>query len=344
MADVGGAIPASPASHVPWRPSGAILLDAFLRWTVPRRRTMPSPTKRRLRRALGAALGLATLVLAAVPVHAGSAEFVYARLCRKTFSVQGRTYALKRLGLVTQCADKFLKCELLNEIEGVNPTDCRKAVTDACTKRLGSAPDTALGKAGLRFELKTGAVCETAFFSYVDVLSTGPGGLWFGNDSACASAIDLPSFLDCLRDEVDARTDELVSQLKPRTALLFDNAGLGDDFPHLVRPPFVDQVVSATAAGSGLLVDPGTIVVAAGSALRFTVDAATIACGPSSNNGRVEITVGSGPTAVSYELDEPYTGEVAEFGPWIATATIPYTIELKDGSCDDQISGIVSVP
>jgi hypothetical protein len=305
---------------------------------------MPSPPKGRSRRAVAVALGLAAVALAAGLVHAGSAEFVYARLCRKTFTVQGRTYALKRLGLVTQCADKFLKCELLNEIEGVNPTDCRQAVTDACTKRLGSAPDTALGKAALRFELKTGAVCETAFFSYADVLSTGAGGLWFGNDTACASEIDLPSFLACLRDEVDARTDELVSTLKPRSALLFDNAGLGDDFPHLVRPPFVDQVVAATAAGSGVLVDPGTIVVAQGSALRVTGDAATLGCGPASNNGRVTITVGSGVTAQSHELREPYTGEVAEFGPWIATATIPYTIELKDGSCDDTISGTVSVP
>jgi hypothetical protein len=304
---------------------------------------MQSPTKGRPRHAVAVALALTAVVVAAAPSHAGSAEFVYARLCRKTFSVQGRTYALKRLGLLTQCADKFLKCELLNEIEGVNPTDCRKSVTDACTKRLGSAPDTALGKAALRFTLKTGGVCETAFFSYADVLSTGPGGLWFGNDATCASSIDLPTFLDCLRDEVDKETDELVSRLKPRTALLFDNAGLGDGFPHLVRPPMVDQLVAATAAGSGVLVDPGTIVVAAGSALRFTGDA-TLECGPSSNNGRLEITIGSGPTAQSHELHEPYTGEVAVFGPWIASGSIPYTIELKDGPCDDQISGTVSVP
>jgi hypothetical protein len=301
--------------------------------------------KGRPRRALAVAIGLTAVVIASVvPVHAGSAEFVYARLCRKTFSVQGRTYALKRLGLLVQCADKFLKCELLREIEGVDPTDCRAAVTTACTKRVGPAPDSALGKAALRFDLKTGAACETAFFSYADVLSTAPGGLWFGNDTACASEIDLPSFLVCLRDEVDSRTDELVSMLKPRTALLFDNAGLGGGFPHLVRPPLVDQVVAATAAGSGTLVDPGTIVVAVGSALRFTGDVATLGCGPSTNNGRVTITLGSGATAQSHQLREPYTDDVAVFGPWIASDTIPYTIELKDGTCDDTISGTVSVP
>jgi hypothetical protein len=290
------------------------------------------------------ALAFAAVVCGVVPADAGSPQLVYARLCRKTFTVQGRTYALKRLGLLVQCADKFLKCELLREIDGVDPTDCRTAVTEACTKRLGSAPDTALAKAALRLDAKTGAVCETAYFSYADVLSTGAGGLWFGNDAACASSIDLPSFLVCLRDEVDARTDALVSTLKPRTALLFDNAGLGGGFPHLVRPPFVDQSVAATAAGSGVLVDPGTIVVAAGSALRFTGDTSTLGCGPSSNNGRVTITVGSGATAQSRQLREPYTGDVAIFGPWTASSSIPYTIELKDGSCDDTITGTVSVP
>jgi hypothetical protein len=306
---------------------------------------MPSPRKRRPSRcALAVALAVTAVALGITPAHAGSAELVYARLCRKTFTVQGRTYALKRLGLLVQCADKFLKCELLREVDGVDPTDCRTAVTDACTRRLGSAPDTALGKAALRFDLKTGAACETAFFSYADVLSTGPGGLWFGNDTACASAIDLPSFLVCLRDEVDARTDELVSSLKPRTALLLDHAGLGAGFPHLVRPAFVDQLVSATAAGSGVLVDPGTIVVAAGSALRLTGDGATLGCGGSSNNGRVTVTVGTGATAQSHQLREPYADDVAIFGPWIASASLPYTIELKDGSCDATISGTVSVP
>jgi hypothetical protein len=304
---------------------------------------MPSPRKARSRRALAVALGLAAVLAAIGPVEAASAKFVYARLCRKTFTVQGRTYALKRLGYLVQCADKFLKCELLREIDGVDPTDCRTAVTEACKKRLGSAPDTALSKAALRFELKTGAACETPFFMYADVLSTGSGGLWFGNDTACASEIDLPSFLTCLRDEVDVRTDELVTTLKPRTPLLLDNAGLGADFPHLVRPPFVDQVVAATAPESGVLVDPGTIVVAAGSALRFTGDLATLGCGGSSNNGRVTITIGTGPTAQFHQLREPYT-DVAVFGPWIAPDTIPYTIELKDGSCDDTISGSVSVP
>jgi hypothetical protein len=292
-----------------------------------------------------AAVGLVAVLAAAAPAWAGSAELVYARLCRRAFSVQGRTYALKRMDLLVKCADRFLKCELLREIDGQNPTDCRKSVLDSCTGRIGPQEGTALSKLALRFDTKVGIACQTPFFSYADVLSTGPGGLWFGNDAACASAVDLPSFLVCLRDEVDARMDELASTLKPRTAILLDNAGLGVAFPHLVRPPFADQLVAATAAGSGTLVDPGTIVVAAGRALRFTGDAATLPCAPSSNNGRVTITVGSGPTAQQRELHEPYAaGEVAIFGPWTAAGSVPYTIELKDGSCDATVSGSVSVP
>jgi len=34
----------------------------------------------------------------------------------------------------------------------------------------------------------------------------------------------------------------------------------------------------------------------------------------------------------------------ALFGPWVAAATIPYTIELTDGSCQHTLSGVVSVP
>jgi hypothetical protein len=248
------------------------------------------------------------------------------------------------MALIDQCADKLLRCELLLEIDGINPTDCRATVTAACTKRLGPDADSALGKTAARFEAKTGTACQTADFSYADVLSTAPGGLWFGNDATCASSVDLPSFLDCLRDEVDARTDALVSSLKPRAALLFDDAGLGTAFPHLVRPPLVDQPVATTASGNGVLVDPGTIVVAQGSALRFTGDPSTLPCAPSSNNGHVTITVGSGPTAQRHQLHEPYTDDVAVFGPWIASGSIPYTIALKDGSCDATITGTVSVP
>lgn len=305
---------------------------------------MPRSTIAGPRAACALAVALAAALVAVGVAHAGSATLAAARLCRKTFAVQGRTYALKRMALIDQCADKLLRCDFEQEIEGVDPTDCRVAVTAACVKRLGSDADGALGKAALRFEAKTGVACETSAFSYADVLSTAPGGLWFGNDATCASSIDLPSFLDCLRDEVDARTDALVSSLKPRAAILLDNAGLGAGFPHLVRPPLVDQLVATTAPGNGVLVDPGTIVVAQGSALRFTGDPATVPCAPSSNNGHVTITVGSGTTAQRHQLREPYTGDVAVFGPWIASASIPYTIALKDGSCDATITGTVSVP
>jgi hypothetical protein len=94
-----------------------------------------------------------------------------------------------------------------------------------------------------------------------------------------------------------------------------------------------------------MLVDPGTIVVPAGNALRFTGDAATLACGVSDTDGRVAITVGSGPTAQRHDLREPYdAGDVAIFGPWSAATTLPYTIQLADQACGDTVSGTVSVP
>ncbi len=286
----------------------------------------------------------ASLLVPAATTQAGSPELISARLCRKSFTVQGRTYALKRMALLQQCADRLLACELGLELDGVSPAACRVAATDGCAKRLGSEPDSALSKAALRFDGKTGALCETPVFSYADVLSTGAGGLWFGNDTGCASSIDLPSFLACLRDEVDARTDALVSSAKPRTALLLDDVGLGAGFPHLVRPPLVTQIVAATSAGSGVLVGPGTLGVPVGTALRFTGDDATLSCSGSSTNGRLTITVGTGQTAQRRQLQEPWGADVvATFGPWVAPASVPYMIDYQDGSCHDVVTGTVSV-
>jgi hypothetical protein len=292
------------------------------------------------------ALAAAVAALALVPAWSAclaSAELSGARVCRKAFNVQGRAYAVKRMGLVLGCADRLLKCELNAELVAVDPASCRASVTESCTRRIGPQSDSALAKLVARFDGKIGVACHTEVFDYTDVVSTGPGGLWFGNDGACGSSIDLPTFLACLRDEIDGRLDALASALKPRTGVLLDNVGLGAGFPHLERPPFVDVTIAATAAGSGVLVDPGTPVVPVGSALRVSGDAVTLPCAPSSNNGRVTITVGT--ITQTLDLHEPYgPGEVAIFGPWVASASLPYTIELKDGQCDHTVAGVVSVP
>jgi hypothetical protein len=293
------------------------------------------------RRSVIAALVLGMLAALGPTGARASGELAGAKLCRKVFNVQGRAYAQKRLGYVLDCADRLLKCELLAEVDGVDPTGCRTAVSNACNSRLG--PDGALTKVGLRFDLKVGAACQTPSFDYADVLSPAPGGLWFGNDG-CASEVDLPSFLPCLRDQIDARIDAIVSGSKPRTGILLDNAGLGGGLPHIARPPMTDRTVAATAPGSGTLVAPGSISVPLGDALRFT-GAVTLGCGVSGGDGRVIITVGSGATAQRHELREPYgADDVAIFGPWEAAATIPYSIQLVDGTCNDTVSGSVSVP
>src|SRR5262245_40239671 len=84
---------------------------------------------------------IAGFLLAAVLVLPGwstceaSAELTYARLCRKAVNVQGRTYALKRMGYVLVCADKFLKCELVAESGSSDAASCRAAVASSCSRR-----------------------------------------------------------------------------------------------------------------------------------------------------------------------------------------------------------------
>lgn len=288
-----------------------------------------------------ALLGAVALLVAGSSTCDASAALSGAKLCRKAFNVNGRAYAQKRFALVLGCADKLLKCELVAEIDGVYAAGCRASVAKSCAKSVGPQPESALGKAALRFESKTGPACQTPDYDYTDAASTGPGGLWFSTDPTCGGSIDLPTFLACLRDEVDGRMDGLVSAVKPRTGILFDNIGLGVAFPHLVRPPLMDVVVAASAPGT--LVDPGALVVPAGSALRVSGDAATLPCGGSSTDGIVTVTVGTGPTAQQIQLMEPY-GNTATFGPWPAGSIQPYTIQRQDGACSGTAAGVVNVP
>jgi hypothetical protein len=292
-------------------------------------------------------LGLATLALslgATPPAEAVSLKASLAKLCRRAIDTQGKIYALKRQTLLLGCSDKFLKCELQLEVDGIDPTDCRTSVLSACARRLGTDADGAITKAQVRFDQKAGALCLSPDYTYADILSALPGGLWFGIDATCGGSIDLPSLLACVRGEVEASVDGIVSTLKPRTGILLDNVGLGASFPGLARPPAVDLLVAATAPSSGVLVDPGTIVVPVGSTLRVSADETTLSCNGSDNNGRVKVTVGSGPTAQVHTLREPYTDAVAIFGAFTSVGLVPYTIDYKDGSCASVVSGTVAVP
>jgi hypothetical protein len=277
----------------------------------------------------------------AVPAssNAASPTLIEAKRCRKTISVQGRNYSKKRLALLLNCVDKLLKCEIQKEVDDVNPNACRDLAIKSCNARLGSAADTTLSKAQATFDTKAATACVV--FDLPSMLSNGAGGLWYSNDAECGSAPDIPTLVDCIRENIEEEVDATVAKVKPRAALLLTNVGLGDEFPNIPLPPTVDVVISATAPQSGVLVDPGTINVPVGSALRITGDSATLPCaGGGGMNGRLTITVGS----QGLQIKEPWgPSEPAIFGPFTTTGMIPYTIDYKDQSCDDDASGDVDV-
>src|SRR5262245_8337868 len=126
-------------------------------------------------------VGLALLAGASCPprVAADSAALAAAKKCRKTISIQGRTYAKKRLGYLLGCVDKLLKCELLREIEDINPNSCRSSATDSCTAKIGPSADSSLSKAAAKFDDKAALAC--LLMPYADVLSNAAGGLWYAN-------------------------------------------------------------------------------------------------------------------------------------------------------------------
>ncbi len=275
--------------------------------------------------------------------------------CRKTISKKGRTYADKRRRLILGCVDKLLKCDLQDEIDGINPNTCRSRATSSCQRSLGSGGG--LSTVAAAFHDKAAAACLP--FGVTAMCSTAAGGLWYGNDPTCGSTNnntcgatpDLPTLIDCLRGELDGRVDSDVGRIKPRAGLLLDNIGLGSGFPDIPRPPIVSVVVSATAPASGVLVNPGTVTITSGDAVQFSGDSTTLPCGGmgmgQGQNGKLTISVGTGtacndPNAQQYVLREPYgPTDVAIFGAF--TSDQNYCVQLKDTSCTDQVTGTIHV-
>ncbi len=302
------------------------------------------------RAALASGTALLALALAGPLAHprvasGASTDLTNALKCRAELSKQGRLYAKKRLQLLLGCVDKLLKCEVQLEVDGTNPGKCRSSAIDACTKWIGPAADSKLSVAGEKLDDSAALACLPR--GLAEMLSTSAGGLYFANDADCNASADVPTLVECLREQIAEQTDEIVGQTKPRAGLLLDNAGLGGDFGDIPRPDVVDELVVATAPGNCVLVAPGTINLPLGDALRFTGDAATLPVGGGpGSNGKLTITVGSGPTASELTLKEPYgPSEAAVFGPYTAAGLIPYSINLKDsGGCNTTVSGDISVP
>lgn len=287
--------------------------------------------------AVAAAAGLLASLLAVDGASAASVQLTEAKRCRKAISTQGRVYAKKRLGLLLNCVDKLLKCEILEEVDSTNQNGCRGLAEDSCNDRLGSGSTTTLSKAQASFDSKAAGSCVV--FGLTDMLATGSGGLWYGNDGNCSGSADIPTLMDCLRDEVEQEVDGVVGEVKPRAGILLANMGLGDEFPNLPLPPTVTVVVAATAPGSGVLVNPGTINVPVGSALRIEGDP-NLSCGGGAMNGNLTATIGSQVANVK----EPWgPTRFVILGPFTTVGVVPYTFDLKDQSCDDSTSGNVNV-
>ncbi|MCK6553225.1 hypothetical protein L6Q96_01365 [Candidatus Binatia bacterium] len=309
-----------------------------------RRKRIEARTSGPLRIAALAALG-ALVVLDAAPA-AASTQLDAALACRKALSTAGRVYADKRRKSLLTCGAKLLKCDILLEVDGENANGCRSKATDSCKRAIGPSADSAVNKAADKFDTKSGTECLP--FGLTDMLSTAAGGLWFGNDTTCNLAVDLPSFIDCLRGEIDVEVDTVVGHVMPRIGILLDNAGLGGPYPNLPRPPSTLVIVSATAPGSGTLVSPGTISISSGMAVQIEGDAATLPCG-GGQNGKLTISVSTAldpctdPAALTYQIKEPYgSGDAVTLGPF--TVDYNYCIDLKDASCSDTVTGTIDVP
>lgn len=286
---------------------------------------------------VAAAACLLTGLFAVDRASAASVTLTEAKRCRKGVSTQGRVYAKKRLNAMLNCVNKLVKCEIIEEVDATNQNACRSLAEDSCNKKLGAAADSTISKAQASYDTKAAGSCVV--FDLPGMLSTGAGGLWYGNDTACNASPDVPTLVECLREEVEEEIDGVVGTTVPRAGILLTNMGLGDEYPDLPLPPTVTVVVSATAPGSGVLVNPGTINVPVGSALRIEGDP-NLSCGGGGSNGNLTATIG----AQTANVKEPWgPTRFVILGPFTTVGAVPYTFDLKDQSCDDSTSGNVNV-
>lgn len=287
--------------------------------------------------AVAAATCLLTGLVAIEPAGAASLTLTEAKRCRKGVSTQGRVYAKKRLNAMLNCVNKLVKCEILEEIDNTNQNACRSLAEDSCNKRLGAAADSTLSKAQASYDTKATGSCLV--FDLPDMLNNGGGGLWYANDTDCNASPDVPTLVECLREGVEEEVDGVVGTTAPRAGILLTNMGLGDEFPNLPLPPTTTVVVSATAPASGVLVNPGTINVPVGYALRIEGDP-NLSCGGGASNGNLTATIGT----QTANVKEPWgPTRFVILGPFTTVGTVPYTFDLKDQSCDDSVSGDVNV-
>ncbi len=286
------------------------------------------------------------------PALATSIAFVNALGCRRAFSDASRS-ADKRQSYLLNCADRLQKCELRVEIEGDNPhfdySACRANAIDNCTRRLVSTDSGSLSYYAWKYDDQVIHYCG----SYTQVMSTGAGGLWFANSPSCGTAPDLATLLACLRGDLASQVDAQVARTMPRAGMLFENAGLGPNFPNLPWPAASTHAITATPGGDGGALDQlGTITPAADEALKF-VGSDSLPCGPLGNDGTVTVTIGPGiscpinpvasPAHQQFILQEPYgADQFGIFGPFIGPQI--YCIERNDGTCMDHISGSIDAP
>jgi hypothetical protein len=286
------------------------------------------------------------------PARAKSAYDTLAK-CRNKISAGGASYADKRRATLLSCIFRLLKCELPKEVEGKDPARCPPgADVEYCKALLDlGEPRSTMSKARLSFTDKAGRYCGLAAFP--DIMKNTSGGLWYSNDATCGTSLDLSSLLACLRDEIDERVDEMVARTEPRACVLLTNAGRIGDYPNIQAtcPATTSQIIAATGAGSGTLVNPGTIAVGAGNTITFVGDDTTLPCGGGST-GNLTVQVGTGGTSCidpaftvleQHVISGPYgSGSPAVMGPF--ASDVNYCIELSDGGCGDRIFGLIDYP
>ena len=169
-------------------------------------------------------LALIALALATMVARPGAAATSGAMLrCQKTIHSRAATFVKLLQTALTNCTYRVENCQLAQEIDGDDPTQCLAAASAACAGYAAKIP---------AFKASAVAKATSACLALsVAELQQSAGGLGFGAaDPACptGSPSDLVA---CVFEATQCAAERTVFALDPRAGDALGVAGLAGSYP-----------------------------------------------------------------------------------------------------------------
>lgn len=162
----------------------------------------------------------ALLVVVAMPAFAGTSGLLR---CQKILDVRAAVFSKLTQTALSNCATRVVACQLAQELDAEDPTQCLAAATASCatySAKISSGRSAAQGKAI--------AACNV-----VPLADLQPwiGGLGLAGPNAACGASTVIDLIDCLFDGAQCAAERIVWAFDPRAGDALATAGIAASHP-----------------------------------------------------------------------------------------------------------------